>query len=60
MGRTLTGHKQWITALCWEPLHLTSDGKCVRLASAGKDGSIRIWNTNLGSCEKVCQFVGLL
>ncbi|KAK4293578.1 hypothetical protein Pmani_033733 [Petrolisthes manimaculis] len=53
IGRTLTGHKQWITALCWEPLHLTSDGKCIRLASAGKDGSVRIWNTNHGSCEKV-------
>ena len=21
-GRALTGHKQWITALAWQPLHL--------------------------------------
>lgn len=53
LGRTLTGHKQWITSLCWEPLHLTASGKCTRLASAGKDGDVRIWNTSLGSCEKI-------
>lgn len=53
MGRALTGHKQWITSLCWEPLHLATGGKCTRLASAGKDGDVRIWNTSLGSCEKV-------
>ncbi|XP_071537071.1 notchless protein homolog 1 isoform X1 [Panulirus ornatus] len=53
MGRALTGHKQWVTSLCWEPLHLTCDGESKRLASAGKDGDVRIWNTKLGSCEKV-------
>ncbi|XP_071537073.1 notchless protein homolog 1 isoform X3 [Panulirus ornatus] len=52
MGRALTGHKQWVTSLCWEPLHLTCDGESKRLASAGKDGDVRIWNTKLGSCEK--------
>jgi ribosome assembly protein 4 len=27
IGRSLTGHKQWITAICWQPLHLSKDGK---------------------------------
>ncbi|KAK8741135.1 hypothetical protein OTU49_002514, partial [Cherax quadricarinatus] len=53
MGRALTGHKQWVTSLCWQPLHLTPSGECTRLASAGKDGDVRIWNTKLGSCEMV-------
>ncbi|XP_045597662.1 notchless protein homolog 1 isoform X1 [Procambarus clarkii] len=53
LGRALTGHKQWVTSLCWEPLHLTASGESTRLASAGKDGDVRIWNTKLGSCEKV-------
>ncbi|KAG7174648.1 Notchless protein 1-like [Homarus americanus] len=39
-GRALTGHKQWVTALCWEPLHLTNNGESTRLASAGKDGDV--------------------
>lgn len=63
VGRTLLGHKQWVTALCWEPLHLTSVGQSGRMASAGKDGDVRIWNTRLGTCEKVCQkksiYIGL-
>jgi ribosome assembly protein 4 len=25
-GKTMTGHKQWITALAWEPLHLATGG----------------------------------
>ncbi|MCL4116844.1 UNVERIFIED_CONTAM: hypothetical protein GTU68_064523 [Idotea baltica] len=53
IGRTMVGHKQWVTSLCWEPLHLTQDGVSVRLASAGKDGDVRIWNTVLGTCQMV-------
>ncbi|ROT74730.1 hypothetical protein C7M84_006755 [Penaeus vannamei] len=34
VGRTLLGHKQWVTSLCWEPLHLTSNGQSGRMASA--------------------------
>jgi ribosome assembly protein 4 len=22
LGKTLTAHRQWITYLCWQPLHL--------------------------------------
>jgi len=25
-GKTMTGHKQWITCLAWEPLHLATGG----------------------------------
>ncbi|XP_063585282.1 notchless protein homolog 1-like [Penaeus indicus] len=53
VGRTLLGHKQWVTSLCWEPLHLTPNGQSGRMASAGKDGDVRIWNTRLGTCEKI-------
>lgn len=49
----MVGHKQWVTALAWEPLHLSTDGSCRRLASAGKDGDVRIWDVVLGTCEKV-------
>uniref|UniRef100_A0A6A7FTF7 Notchless protein homolog 1-like n=1 Tax=Hirondellea gigas TaxID=1518452 RepID=A0A6A7FTF7_9CRUS len=52
VGRTFNSHTKWITALCWEPLHLSEDGRCCRLASASKDGTIRIWNTTSGSAGK--------
>uniref|UniRef100_A0A669DPQ2 Notchless protein homolog 1 n=1 Tax=Oreochromis niloticus TaxID=8128 RepID=A0A669DPQ2_ORENI len=51
IGKTLTGHTKWITWLCWEPLHLNPE--CRYLASSSKDGSIRIWDTVLGRCEKI-------
>ncbi|KAI6189471.1 Notchless-like protein 1 [Aphelenchoides bicaudatus] len=43
LGRKLIGHKQWINALAWAPLH--EDPESRHLASAGKDGTIRIWDT---------------
>lgn len=42
VGNTLNGHKQWVNYLSWEPYH--SDHSCRRVASAGKDGTIRIWD----------------
>uniref|UniRef100_A0A3P8UAR3 Notchless protein homolog 1 n=1 Tax=Amphiprion percula TaxID=161767 RepID=A0A3P8UAR3_AMPPE len=51
IGKTLTGHTKWITWLCWEPLHLNPE--CRYLASSSKDGSIRVWDTVLGRCEKI-------
>ncbi|GAV02520.1 hypothetical protein RvY_13076 [Ramazzottius varieornatus] len=45
IGKTLTGHLQWITWLCWEPLHM--NGHCRLLASSSKDTTIRIWDTVL-------------
>lgn len=44
LGETMGGHKKWITSLAWEPLHLNK--KCNLLASAGKDSTVRIWNTD--------------
>ncbi|TNN63432.1 Notchless 1 [Liparis tanakae] len=51
VGKTLTGHTKWITWLSWEPLHLNPE--CRYLASSSKDGSIRVWDTVLGRCEKI-------
>lgn len=50
-AKPLTGHKKWINWLCWEPLH--QDPSCVHLASASKDGDIRIWDTVLGTTVRV-------
>ncbi|XP_017781834.1 PREDICTED: notchless protein homolog 1 [Nicrophorus vespilloides] len=51
LGKVLSGHKQWITALSWEPYHQNSD--CRYLASSSKDGDIRIWDVILGSTVRV-------
>jgi len=49
--RRLKGHKQWVNALAWEPYHkwnpVTGMG---RLASAGKDRTVKIWDIVLGRC----------
>ncbi|NWX90155.1 NLE1 protein, partial [Nothoprocta pentlandii] len=51
LGRVLAGHSKWITWLCWEPLHINPE--CRYLASASKDGSIRVWDTLMGRCDKI-------
>ncbi|HEY9815664.1 MAG TPA: WD40 repeat domain-containing protein [Candidatus Obscuribacterales bacterium] len=48
MGNTLARHKKHINALSWEPVHLSKDGKCWRLASASKDGTVIVWDTYMG------------
>ena len=45
----MCGHKQYVTALCFEPFH--SNIKCNRLASASRDASVKIWNITAGNCE---------
>lgn len=47
-GKVLTGHKQWITWLAWQPFHLNHE--CRHLASASKDGNIKIWDVVRGGC----------
>jgi len=42
----LKGHKKFITALAWEPLH--RNPHCTLLASASKDGTVRIWDARNG------------
>lgn len=51
IGKRLTGHKQWVTCLAWRPLHL--DPQCRQLASSGKDGDVRIWDTVQGQTLRV-------
>ncbi|CAM9388899.1 unnamed protein product, partial [Phaeothamnion confervicola] len=45
-GQPLAGHKQWITSLAWEPMH--RNPACERLASASKDGSVKVRNGEAG------------
>ncbi|KAK4883628.1 hypothetical protein RN001_006947 [Aquatica leii] len=45
IGKTMTGHKQWVTSLCWEPFHSNPD--CRLFASSSKDGDVRIWDAHL-------------
>lgn len=51
-GQPLLGHSKWITSLAFEPLHLAK-GTTQRLASASKDGTVRIWNTSTRKVECV-------
>ena len=49
VGQPLTGHKKWITAIAFEPLHL--DPLCRRIATSSNDQTIKIWNIRTGQCE---------
>ena len=51
MGRKLSGHKQWINSLAWNPLHLDPQSRL--LASAGRDATIRIWDTIQGTTLRI-------
>ncbi|KRW98567.1 WD40-repeat-containing domain [Pseudocohnilembus persalinus] len=44
IGSTVQAHQKWVTSLSWEPLH--KNKTCNLLASAGKDGKIKIWNVD--------------
>lgn len=47
----LTGHRQWVTSLSWEPLH--RNAKCERLASSSRDGTVSVWNVRTRRRETV-------
>ncbi|KAL5719720.1 Notchless protein 1 [Ranunculus cassubicifolius] len=47
-GNSFTGHKKWIHAISWEPVHLQAP--CRRFVSASKDGDARIWDVSLKRC----------
>lgn len=42
VGDALKGHTKWIMSLAWEPIHINAANP--RLASASKDGTVRVWN----------------
>ena len=47
----LSGHRQWVTSLSWEPLH--RNAKCERLASSSRDGTVAVWNVRTRRREAV-------
>lgn len=51
IGKPMIGHKKWINCLSWEPYHLSA--ACRRIASAGCDGDVRIWDVLLSQCIRV-------
>lgn len=46
----LRGHSKWITSLSWEPIHLVRPGDKPRLATASKDGTIKVWDITRRVC----------
>ncbi len=46
----LNGHSKWVTSLAWEPLHLNENVN--RIVSASKDFTLRLWNTDDGTCQR--------
>lgn len=51
VGKPLAGHTQFVCALAWEPMK-GHDAPSSRLASASKDGTVRVWDT----VHKCCLF----
>ncbi|KAI0924949.1 hypothetical protein AcW2_005676 [Taiwanofungus camphoratus] len=49
IGDALKGHSKWVMSLAWEPAHLNPSTP--RLASASKDGTVRVWSTHTRRCE---------
>jgi ribosome assembly protein 4 len=46
----LKGHKKFVTALSWQPLHRSFGKGCRKLVSSSKDGTAKIWDTVNGNC----------
>ena len=42
VGDAMKGHTKWIMILAWEPIHINA--ATPRLASASKDGTVKVWN----------------
>lgn len=49
MGKNLKAHKQWITAIAWEPMH--ANAACERLVTSSKDATLKVWNVRTQSCH---------
>lgn len=48
VGKHIKAHKQWITGIVWEPMHLNE--ACERLATSSKDGTVKVWNVRTQAC----------
>ncbi|XP_054290100.1 notchless protein homolog 1 isoform X2 [Macrosteles quadrilineatus] len=51
LGSPMTGHKQWVTDLVWQPYQ--DDPACRLFASSSKDGDVRVWDSVLCRCLRV-------
>jgi ribosome assembly protein 4 len=50
MGQPIKAHSKWVTALAWEPMHKSA--ACERLATASKDGTVKLWNARTGKSTR--------
>ncbi|KAF4552401.1 WD domain-containing protein 36 [Elsinoe fawcettii] len=50
LGPALKGHTQRVNSLSWEPYHTQQAGR-PRIASASKDGTVRIWDVVGQRCD---------
>jgi len=48
--KVIEAHKKWVNHLAWEPFHSADPATGSRLASASKDGTVRIWQRVNGLC----------
>lgn len=44
----LKGHSKFITSISWRPMHL--EYPSVSFVTSSKDGTLRIWNAQMGNC----------
>ena len=48
-GATMISHRKYVTSMSFEPFHMNTS--CVRLASASKDHTVKVWDIASCSCE---------
>ena len=51
VGKVYKGHTRDVRCVAWEPLHVNT--QCTRVASAGKDGSVRVWHLPTRACQLI-------
>ncbi|KAK9378685.1 WD40-repeat-containing domain protein [Kockiozyma suomiensis] len=44
LGNAMRGHSKFVTSLAFEPSHLLEENRGIRLASASKDCTVRVWD----------------
>lgn len=50
--KLLKGHSKFITSISWRPMHL--EYPSTSFITSSKDGTLRIWNANMGNCITTC------